>query len=100
MIPEYGAGRHLAPEPVRERRTRSFSPLLAARPAAVGRPVSGLEDLGQQIGLRLIANQDEIARAVGIVEHDRAELFPLEEEQLDLPEGDAVGQRVVEPLLG
>ena len=57
-----------------------------------------LEDLGQEIRLRLIANQDEIARAVGIVEHDRAELFTLQEEQFDLAQGDALGQCVVEPL--
>ena len=62
-------------------------------------PVSQrFEDLGQEIGLRLVANHGEIAWAVGVVEHNRAEFFALQKEQFDLPQSDALGQCIVEPL--
>ena len=45
------------------------------------------QDLGQQVGLRLVADELEVLRPVGVVEDDGAEAVSLEQQELDLAAG-------------
>ena len=56
-----------------------------------------LEDLGQQVGLRFIPDKYEVPGPVGVVEDDGPEAIAFQQEQFDLAESDAVGQRILEP---
>ena len=56
-----------------------------------------LKFLGQDVGLGLVADELEILRPVGVVEDDGPEAISLDQQELDLAEGDAVGEGVLEP---
>ena len=59
--------------------------LWAWRQASALASIGGrLEDLGQEVGLRRVAHELEVAQTAGVFKYDRAEIFAFDQQEFDL----------------